>query len=117
MLHSGGRSGALQADPERTGRMPWRLGRCLGRVQARNLPFLMPNLDWSEIFRQRPDLAPPGYEEAIGAAREATERRYEQNGRKRAKGASKRTVRNESRAVTRQREQKFNGMKHSSKDP
>jgi len=77
----------------------------------------MPNLDWSEIFRQRPDLAPPGYEEAIEAAREATEQRYERNGRKRAKGASKRTVRNESRAVTRQREQKFNGMKHGSKDP
>ena len=77
----------------------------------------MPNLDWSEIFRQRPDLAPPGYEEAIEAAREATERRYEQNGRKRAKGSSKRSARIENRAVTREREKRFNSMKHGSKDP
>ena len=74
-------------------------------------------VDWDEVFLRRPDLKPPGYEEAVAAAKAASESRYEVYGRKRAKGASTRKVRNENRAVTRQREQRFNGMKHDSKDP
>ena len=41
-------------------------------------------LDWDAIFQQRPDLAPPGYHEAVEQAREDSELKYERLGRRRA---------------------------------
>jgi len=41
-------------------------------------------LDWDAIFRQRPDLAPPGYHEAVEQARQDSELKYERLGRRRA---------------------------------
>lgn len=41
-------------------------------------------LDWDAIFRQRPDLSPPGYHEAVEQAREDSELKYERLGRRRA---------------------------------
>lgn len=59
------------------------MGRCLGCVQADGAAVLS-DLDWGAIFKCRPDLAPPGYEEAVQQAHEDSERRYERLGRKRA---------------------------------
>jgi len=44
-------------------------------------------MNWNAIFERRPDLAPPGYGEAVEQAKVDSERLYEQQGRKRA-GAS-----------------------------
>lgn len=41
-------------------------------------------MNWNLIFERRPDLAPPGYEEAVQQAHKDSERRYERLGRKRA---------------------------------
>jgi hypothetical protein len=41
-------------------------------------------LDWDAIFRQRPDLAPPGYYEAVEQAQQDSELKYERLGRRRA---------------------------------
>jgi hypothetical protein len=41
-------------------------------------------LDWDAIFRQRPDLAPPGYHEAVEQAQQDSELKYERLGRRRA---------------------------------
>ena len=41
-------------------------------------------MDWNAIFDRRPDLAPPGYEEAAALALLDSERRYERLGRRRA---------------------------------
>ena len=41
-------------------------------------------MNWNLIFQQRPDLAPPGYEEAVVQAQEDSERKYERLGRRRA---------------------------------
>ena len=62
----------------------------------------MTDLDWGEIFRKRPDLAPPGYAEAVQAGQEKSRQRYEEIGRKRAgkSGKSKRG--------------RFPGLKHGS---
>ena len=63
--------------------MPWCMGRCVGCVQADGAAVLS-DLDWDAIFERRPDLAPPGYHEAVRLAHEDSERRYERQGRKRA---------------------------------
>ena len=44
----------------------------------------MTDLDWGEIFRQRPDLAPPGFEEAVQAGQDRSKERYERLGKRRA---------------------------------
>jgi hypothetical protein len=41
-------------------------------------------LEWAEIFRKRPDLAPPGYERAAEAGRARSEVRYQLVGKRRA---------------------------------
>jgi len=41
-------------------------------------------LDWAEIFRKRPELAPPGYADALKAGQERSKERYERLGKKRA---------------------------------
>jgi hypothetical protein len=69
----------------------------------------MAELDWSAIFARRPDLAPPGYEEAAGLAPKDSELRYERNGRKRA-GSSGRSKPSPAQG---QGSRRFNGMKHS----
>ena len=63
--------------------MPDGMGGCVGCVQADGAAVLS-ELDWNAIFERRPDLAPPGYEEAVRLAHEDSERRYERLGRKRA---------------------------------
>jgi len=47
------------------------------------------DLDWTAIFERRPDLAPPGYQEAVEQAHVDSELRYERQGRKRAGGSGK----------------------------
>ena len=61
---------------------------------------VLSDLSWSEIFKKRPDLAPPGYEEAVQAGQNRSKERYERIGQKRAgkSGKSKRG--------------KFPGLKH-----
>lgn len=61
-------------------------------------------LDWQAIFQQRPDLAPPGYEDAVRQAITDSKLRYERNGRRRAGVSGK------SKAATR-----FNSLKHGVK--
>jgi hypothetical protein len=63
--------------------VPWRVGGCLGCFQGVR-DFILSGLDWSEIFRRRPDLKPPGYDEAALEAREASQERYERLGKRRA---------------------------------
>jgi len=41
-------------------------------------------LDWAEIFRKRPELAPPGYEQAAETGRARSEERYQRIGKRRA---------------------------------
>ena len=41
-------------------------------------------MNWDLIFQNRPDLAPPGYHEAVEQAREDSELKYERLGRRRA---------------------------------
>jgi hypothetical protein len=62
------------------------------------------DLDWDSIFQKRPDLSPPGYQEAAKQARLDSITRYESQGRKRA-GKSGKTKGNV-----------FPGMKHASQD-
>jgi len=57
-------------------------------------------LDWTEIFRRRPDLAPPGYEKVMKQAAEMTQARYERIGKRRA-GKSGKT-----------KPSRFPGLKH-----
>lgn len=47
------------------------------------------DLDWNEIFRKRPDLKPPGYEEAVVKAFMDSQIRYERLGKKRAGSSGK----------------------------
>lgn len=63
--------------------MPDGMGGCVGCVQADGAAVLS-DLDWGAIFKRRPDLAPPGYEEAVQQAHQDSELRYERLGRKRA---------------------------------
>ena len=63
--------------------MPDGMGRGLGRIQDYGAAVLN-DLDWSAIFEERPDLAPPRYKEAVMLALQDSERRYEKLGRKRA---------------------------------
>lgn len=59
------------------------MGGCLGCVQADGASVLS-DLDWEAIFERRPDLAPPGYREAVQQAHKDSELRYERLGHKRA---------------------------------
>ena len=45
--------------------------------------------DWAEIFRQRPDLTPPGHDEAAKAHADAWQRKREQEQCKTPKGRGK----------------------------
>jgi len=60
------------------------------------------DLDWNEIFRKRPDLAPPGYAEAVEAGKIRSKERYERIGKKRAGTSGKGKA------------GKFPGLKHKS---
>ena len=74
------------------------MGRRLGPLQGvcqRVLNFV----DWTQIFINRPDLAPPGYAEAVEAGHQRSQQRYAEKGRKRAKGDKSKRGR-------------FPGMKH-----
>lgn len=62
----------------------------------------MSELEWGEIFRERPDLAPPGYAEAVQAGKERSKERYERIGKKRAGTGSK------------SKTGRFPGLKHKS---
>lgn len=57
-------------------------------------------MDWSEIFRKRPDLAPPGYERAVEAGQQLSRERYERLGKRRAGKSGK------------SKPGKFPGLKH-----
>jgi len=59
-------------------------------------------LDWGEIFCKRPDLAPPGYAEAVEAGKTRSKERYERLGKKRAGTSSK------------SKTGRFPGLKHKS---
>jgi len=59
-------------------------------------------LDWAEIFRKRPELAPPGYAEAVQAGQERSKERYERLGKKRAGTSGK------------SKTGRFPGLKHKS---
>jgi len=72
--------------------------------------------DWGEIFRRRPDLSPPGYEEAVRDAKLISEARYEKHGRKRAKGSNARKPLQESRQAADARKSRFPSLKHSQQD-
>jgi len=60
------------------------------------------DLDWDAIFERRPDLAPPGYQEAVEQAYVDSKLRYERQGRKRAGSSGK------------SKGGKFPGLKHGS---
>ena len=76
----------------------------------------MNELDWTELFKRRPDLSPPGYEEAVRDAKAISEARYEKHGRKRAKGSNAKKPLQESRQVADARKSKFPSMKHGQQD-
>jgi len=59
-------------------------------------------LDWDEIFCRRPDLAPPGFKEAVEAGQNRSKERYERLGKKRAGTSSK------------SKTGRFPGLKHKS---
>jgi len=71
------------------------------------------NTDWNEVFKRRPDLAPPGYEEACLAGKAASAERYKKNGFKRAKGSNARKPLRESRQAADARRTRFPSIKHS----
>ena len=73
-------------------------------------------IDWTAIFQARPDLAPPGYEEATKAAKAATEERYKVHGKKRAKGSNSAKPKHESRQAADARRAKYPSIKHSQQD-
>lgn len=73
-------------------------------------------IDWTAIFQARPDLAPPGYEEAVRDAKLISEARYEKHGRKRAKGSNARKPLQESRQAADARKSRFPSLKHSQQD-
>lgn len=76
----------------------------------------MTDLNWTEIFERRPDLKPPGYEEATEAAKAATEERYKVHGKKRAKGSNAAKPKHESRQAADARRAKYPSIKHSQQD-
>jgi hypothetical protein len=49
-------------------------------------------LNWNEIFAKRPDLKPPGYEEAVEQAALDSQSRYERIGKKRAGSSGKQKI-------------------------
>jgi len=59
-------------------------------------------LQWDVIFAKRPDLAPPGYEQAVEQARLDSSQRYEKQGHRRAGKSGK------------SKGGRFPGMKHGS---
>ncbi len=69
----------------------------MGHVQAFGVPVLR-EIDWTEIFERRPDLSPPGYEEAVEALKQ-------------------RPKRERKRSRTKGKEAKFTGLKHTNPDP
>ena len=73
-------------------------------------------IDWTAIFQARPDLAPPGYQEATEAAKAATEERYKVHGKKRAKGSNAAKPKHESRQAADARRAKYPSVKHSQQD-
>jgi hypothetical protein len=73
-------------------------------------------VNWNSIFERRPDLAPPGYHEAVADAKVISEVRYEKFGRKRAKGSNARKPLHESRQSADARRTRFSSMKHASQD-
>jgi hypothetical protein len=73
-------------------------------------------IDWTAIFDRRPDLAPPGYYEAMADAKVISEKRYAIHGRKRAKGSGSSKPRTESRQAADARRNKFPSMKHGQQD-
>jgi len=73
-------------------------------------------LDWTAIFAKRPDLAPPGYYEAVADAQAISAKRYEIHGRKRAKGSNSSKPLTESRQAADARRSKFPLMKHGQQD-
>ena len=58
----------------------------------------MREINWTEIFERRPDLKPPGYEEAVSQVRERPKR---ERRRSRAKG----------------KEARLTSIKHTNPDP
>jgi hypothetical protein len=74
------------------------MGRRLGPLQG-DCERLLNFVDWTQIFIKRPDLAPPGYAEAVEAGHQRSQQRYEEKGKKRAKGSKGKRG-------------KFPGMKH-----
>ena len=76
----------------------------------------MTDLNWTEIFERRPDLKPPGYEEASEAAKAATEERYRVYGKKRAKGSNAAKPKYESRQAADARRARYPSIKHSQQD-
>ena len=58
----------------------------------------MREIDWTEIFKRRPDLKPPGYEEAVSQVRERPKR---ERRRSRTKG----------------KEARLTSIKHTNPDP
>ena len=76
----------------------------------------MNELDWTELFKKRPDLSPPGYEEAVRDVKAISEARYEKHGRKRAKGSNAKKPLQESRQAADARKRKFPSMKHGQQD-
>ena len=58
----------------------------------------MNEINWTEIFERRPDLRPPGYEEAVSQVRE-------------------RPKRERKRSRTKAKEARFTGLKHTNPDP
>jgi len=73
-------------------------------------------LDWTEIFKARPDLAPPGYEEACAAAKLKTAERYKIHGKKRAKGSNAAKPKQESRQAADARRSRYPSIKHSQQE-
>ena len=59
---------------------------------------MVKDIDWSEIFERRPDLKPPGYEEAVSRVREGPKRERK---RSRTKG----------------KEARLTSIKHTNPDP
>lgn len=72
-------------------------------------------VDWDRIFKERPDLKPIGYEEAVAEAKAKTEARYAIHGKKRAKGSNARKSDQVSRKGLQEKERraKFPSLKHS----
>lgn len=45
-------------------------------------PYQKTGMDWAAIFKRRPDLAPPGYDECVAEHRKLNPERYPTHGKK-----------------------------------